>query len=138
VALAEGGVASADLGRLSLVLRQGPIPHFVHGVIEYLAGVFLIVAPFLLSYDDGAAVAVSIVAGVAVLLIASATEGPTSLINSIPLPVHVVLDYGLAALLVATPFLFGFSGEGAPTAAFIALGVAHLLVTVGTRFRTSP
>jgi hypothetical protein len=120
------------------VLRQGPIPRFVHGVIEYLAGVFLIVAPFLLSYDDGAAVAVSIVAGVAVLLIASATEGPTSLINSIPLPVHVVLDYGLAALLVATPFLFGFSGEGAPTAAFIVLGVVHLLITVGTRFRTSP
>jgi len=119
------------------MLRQGPIPRFVHGVIEYLAGVFLIVAPFLLSYDAGAAVAVSIVAGVAVLLIASATEGPTSLIDSIPVPIHVFLDYGLAALLVASPFIFGFSGEGAPTAAFIALGVAHLLVTVGTRFRSA-
>lgn len=119
------------------MLRQGPIPRFVHGVIEYLAGVFLIVAPFLLGYDDGSAVAVSIVAGVAVLLIASATEGPTSLIDSIPVPVHMVLDYGLAGLLVATPFLFGFSGEGPPTAAFIALGVAHLLVTVGTRFRSA-
>jgi hypothetical protein len=119
------------------MLRQGPIPHFVHGVIEYLAGVFLIVAPFLLSYDDGQAVAVSIVAGVAVLLIAATTRGPTSLIDSIPLPVHVVLDYGLAALLVAAPFLFGFSSEGPPTAAFIVLGVAHLLITVGTRFRSA-
>ncbi|HEV2821114.1 MAG TPA: hypothetical protein VGW11_11455 [Solirubrobacteraceae bacterium] len=118
------------------MLRQGPIPRFVHGVIEYLAGAFLIIAPFLLSYDDGSAVGVSIVAGVIVLLIASATEGPTSLIDSIALPVHVVFDYGLAAVLVAAPFLFGFSGEGAPTAAFIALGVAHLLVTVGTRFRS--
>lgn len=119
------------------MLRQGPIPRFVHGVIEYLAGVFLIVAPFLLAYDAGAAIAVSIVAGVAVMLVAAATEGPTSLIDSIPVPVHVAIDYGLAALLVATPFIFGFSGEGAPTAAFIALGVAHLLVTVGTRFRAS-
>lgn len=118
------------------MLRQGPIPRFVHGVIEYLAGAFLIIAPFLLSYDNGSAVAVSIVAGVIVLLIASATEGHTSLIDSIPLSVHVVLDYALAAVLVAAPFLFGFSGEGAPTAAFIALGVAHLLITVGTRFRS--
>jgi hypothetical protein len=39
--------------------------------------------------------------------------------------------------LVAAPFLFGFSGEGPPTAAFIALGVVHLLVTVGTRFRSA-
>ena len=136
MALAQGGVDPARAGRLTPVLRQGPIPRFVHGVIEYLAGAFLIIAPFLLSYDDGSAVGVSIVAGVIVLLIASATEGPTSLIDSIALPVHVVFDYGLAAVLVAAPFLFGFSGEGAPTAAFIALGVAHLLVTVGTRFRS--
>lgn len=118
------------------MLRQGPIPRFVHGVIEYLAGAFLIIAPFLLSYDDGSAVAVSIVAGVTVLLIASTTEGHTSLVDSVPLSVHVVFDYALAAVLVAAPFLFGFSGEGAPTAAFIALGVAHLLITVGTRFRS--
>ena len=119
------------------MLRQGPIPRFVHGVLEYVAAAFLIVAPFLLSYDDNSAVAVSIVAGVVVLLIASTTEGKTSLIDSIPLTVHVVFDYGLAALLVAAPFLFGFSEEGPPTAAFIALGIVHLLVTVGTRFRSA-
>ncbi len=117
------------------MLRQGPIPRFVHGAIEYVVGVFLIAAPFVLSYDSDAATAVSIVAGVALLLVASATDGPTSLIDSIPLSVHIVLDYALGALLIATPFLFAFSDEGPPTAAFLVLGVAHLLVTVGTRFR---
>ena len=48
---------------------------------------------------------------------------------------HVLLDYALAAILVAAPFLFGFSDETAPTAFFIVLGVAHLLITIGTRFR---
>jgi hypothetical protein len=43
----------------------------------------------------------------------------------------------LAALLVALPFIAGFSGETAPTAFFIVLGVAHLLITIGTRFRRS-
>ncbi|MEA2154760.1 MAG: hypothetical protein QOE11_900 [Solirubrobacteraceae bacterium] len=117
------------------MLRQGPIPRFAHGVIEYLAGALFIAAPFLLHFDANAAVAVSIIAGVAVLVVAASTDGPTSLVNSIPLPAHLLLDYALAALLVASPFLFGFSGETAPTAFFIVLGVAHLLITIGTRFQ---
>jgi len=116
------------------VIRQGPIPRFVHGLIEYVAAVALIVAPFVLDFN-GAATAVSIVAGLIVLVVASVTEGPTSLINSLPLPAHILLDYALAALLIAAPFLFGFSGESTPTAFFIALGVLHLLVTIATRFR---
>ncbi|MGZ4270359.1 MAG: SPW repeat domain-containing protein [Solirubrobacteraceae bacterium] len=116
------------------MIRQGPIPRFVHGVIEYVAAVVLIVAPFVLSFN-GAATAVSIVAGLLVLMLAATTDGPTSLVNSVPLPAHILLDYALAALLVAAPFLFGFSKETAPTAFFIALGVLHLLVTIATRFK---
>lgn len=117
------------------MLRQGPIPRFVHGAIEYLAGALLIVSGFLLDFDSSAAVAASIILGVLVLAIAASTDGPSSLINSIPISVHVLLDYALAAILVASPFLFGFSDEPAATAFFIALGVAHLLITIGTRFR---
>lgn len=119
------------------MLREGPIPRFVHGAIEYVAGVLLIAAPFLFGFDSNAAVAVAIVAGVVVLVVAASTDGPTSLVNSIPLAAHVLLDYALAALLVASPFLFGFSGESAPTAFFIVLGIAHLLVTIGTRFKVA-
>jgi hypothetical protein len=116
------------------VLREGPVPLFLHGVIEYLAAGLLVAAPFLLGFDSDAATAVSIVAGVLVIFVAATTNGPTSLVNQVPLAVHVLLDYVLAGLLIAAPFLFGFSDETAPTAFFIALGVAHLLVTVGTRF----
>ena len=52
-----------------------------------------------------------------------------------PLAAHVVLDYVLAAVLIAMPFIAGFSDETAPTAFFIALGALHLLVTIGTRFK---
>ncbi|MGH2918098.1 MAG: SPW repeat domain-containing protein [Solirubrobacteraceae bacterium] len=116
------------------MLRQGPIPRIVHGVIEYLAGALLIAAPFLLSFDSGAATAVSIVGGLVVLAVAASTEGPTGMVASIPTSVHFLLDFVFAGVLVASPFLFGFSGESAPTAFFIVLGVAHLLVTIGTRF----
>ena len=116
-------------------MREGPIPRFVHGLAEYAAAVLLIAAPFVLSFDSDAAVAVSIVAGVVVLVVAATTDGPTSLVNQLPLAVHLMLDYVVAVVLIAVPFLFGFSDEGAPTAFFIGLGVLHLLVTIGTRFR---
>jgi len=75
------------------------------------------------------------VLGVLILVVASMTDSKTSLVNQLPLAVHIVFDYALAAILIGSPFLFGFSGEGAPTAIFIAGGVVHLLVTIGTRFQ---
>ena len=119
------------------MLRQGPIPRFAHGAVEYAVAVLLIAAPFLFGFKASAAVAVSIIAGVLVLVIAASTDGPTSLVNSIPIPAHLLLDVVLAAVLVASPFLFAFNDESAPTAFFIVLGVAHLLVTIGTRFQTA-
>ena len=119
------------------MLRQGPISRFLHGAIEYAAGVLLIAAPFLFGFESNAAVAVSIMAGLLILVVASSTDGPTSLVNSIPISVHLLLDLALAAVLVASPFLFAFNDESAPTAFFIVLGVAHLLITIGTRFQTA-
>ncbi len=116
-------------------MREGPIPLFVHGAIEYAAGALFIAAPLLLSFDDGVATASSIVIGIVILAVAAATDGPTSLVNSIPKAAHVVLDYLLAGLLIALPFVAGFSDETEAAAFFIALGVAHLLITIGTRFR---
>jgi len=117
------------------MLRQGPIPRFGHGAFEYAIGVLLIAAPFLFDFKASAAVAVSIVAGVLVLVVASSSDGPTSLVNSVPISAHLLFDVGLVAVLIASPFLFAFNGESAPTALFIVLGVGHLLVTIGTRFQ---
>lgn len=117
------------------MMRDGPIPLFAHGVIEYAAAVLFIAAPFLLSFDSGTATALSIVVGVVLLGLAAATDGPTSLVNQVPRPAHVALDYVLVVLLIALPFLAGFSDETEPTALFIVVGVAHLLITIGTRFK---
>jgi hypothetical protein len=117
------------------VLREGPIPPFAHGLLEYAAGVLLLIAPFLFAFDSDAATAFSIVAGLAVLALAASTASSTGLAKAIPLGIHVLLDLAVVAFLVAAPFLFGFSGEGTPTAFFMVLGVWHLLLTIATRFR---
>ncbi len=116
------------------MLRQGPISALLHGLVEYVAAALLIAAPFLLGFDSDAARAVAIVTGVAVIVLAATTDFPAGLSRTLPAGIHVVLDLALVALLIAAPFLFGFSGESAPTAFFIVLGVFHLLLTLGTRF----
>jgi FtsH-binding integral membrane protein len=121
------------------MLKQGPIPRFVHGALEYLVAALLIAAPFLLSFTGvGAATAAAIVLGIVFLFLAATTQGATSLINSVPVAAHVVFDYVLAAALIAAPFVLGFSGKTTPTAFFIVLGVVHLLITIGTRFEREP
>ena len=117
------------------MLSEGPIPRFVHGLIEYVAAVALVAAPFVLSFDSGAATAASLIAGVLVLIVAACSDGPTSLVNQIPVPVHFTLDWLLALALIALPFVAAFSDETNPTVFFLVLGVLHLLVTIGTRFR---
>jgi len=116
------------------MFKQGPIPAFVHGVIEYIAGALFIAAPFLFPFDDDTATAVSIVVGVLVLAVTASTALPTGLIKSIPVQAHVVVDFLLAGLLIASPFVFGFSDDSTATAFFIVVGVAHLLITIATRF----
>ena len=76
----------------------------------------------------------SIVVGVLVLIVTASTALPTGLIKSIPVQAHAVIDFLLAAVLIASPFLFGYSDDGTATPFFIVFGVVHLLVTIATRF----
>lgn len=117
------------------MLRDGPISSFLHGVIEYATGALLIVAPFLLGFDSGAATAVSIVLGVGVIGLSASSDLPTGLVAGVSGSLHAAIDFCVAALLIASPFIFGFSAETEPTVLFMVLGVLHLLVTIGTRFR---
>ena len=118
------------------MVRQGPIPAFVHSLVEYVAGVALIAAPLLLDYKSGAATAVSIVLGVLILFLVATTTSTMSLIDQVPLSMHIVFDYVIAGVMIASPFLFGFSGESTPTAVFLAGGVLWLLLSIGTTYRT--
>ncbi len=77
----------------------------------------------------------SIIAGIVVLLAAATTKCfPTSVIKSLPVGGHLTLDFALVGVLIASPFLFGFSDETTPTAFFITAAVVALLVTLATRW----
>jgi hypothetical protein len=117
------------------MLRQGPISLLMHAAAEPLLAALFIAAPFLFGFSDqGAPTATAIVAGVVVLLIAMSTQWRLSLIKAIPIAAHLVTDLVIAVVLIAAPFLFGFSDQSAPTAFFIVMGVVDLLATLGTRW----
>jgi hypothetical protein len=116
------------------MFKRGPIPPVVHGILDYLLAALLIAAPFLLGFEEDAATALSIAAGVAVLMLGAFTAWTTGIVKSIPPVAHAMLDYLVAALLIAAPFLAGFSDDGEASAFFVAVGVAGLLLTIATRF----
>jgi hypothetical protein len=122
------GVSSVSM------FRQGPLPPLVHGLLDYLVGVTLVAAPFVLDFDEGAATAASVALGVVLLIVAASTDLPTGLVHSIPRALHVFLDYVIAFALVAAPFVLGFSDDGTAAPWLIGTGVVQLMHTLATRF----
>ncbi len=118
------------------MFRQGPVSVVAHSLVEPILVALLIASPFLFGFsDEGAPTALAIVAGVAVLVVAMSTCWRLSLVKAVPLAAHAMLDLGLGALLVASPFVFGFSDDsGAATAFFIIVGLGLLLASLATRW----
>jgi hypothetical protein len=116
------------------MLNQGPVPALAHGALEYVVAILFIVAPFLFDFQATAATAASVVVGLGLLAFTACSDLPTGLVKLITPGVHLTVDVVVAVLMVALPFVLGFTNEGAPTAWFIALGVLHLLISIGTRF----
>lgn len=116
------------------MFRKGRIPVLVHGLIDYVIGAALVAAPLVLGFESDTATAAAVAAGVAVLVVAAASDLPTALAKSIPRAIHAMLDVLLALVVVAAPFVLGFSDDGTATPAFVVIGVLYLLQTIATRF----
>jgi hypothetical protein len=116
------------------MLRQGPLPAVVHGLLDYVFGALLIAAPFLFGFDAAAATATAVAIGLALLVVAACTELPTGIVHTVPRALHAILDYVFALALVASPFVLGFTDDGTATPTLIAFGVLELLHTLATRF----
>jgi hypothetical protein len=106
----------------------------LHGLLEYGIGVLLIASSSLFSFDSTPR-AVGILLGAAVLVLAAVSDLPTALIRRLPIDSHVVIDYVVGILLIASPFIFGFSDDEGALAFFILLGLGYLVLTAVTRFR---
>ena len=98
-------------------------------LIDYPVAVVLIVAPFLLNLGQSGPIAIwlSVVTGVAALLLPILTDHPTGLLRVIPYSMHLWVDRAVGIVFLIAPFAFGFAGLDAWY--YWVLAVAVLLVT---------
>lgn len=109
------------------------IPTKVHGVLDYLVGVALIVAPYLFGFSDvgGPAVWLPMVLGVGLIVYSIFTNYEWGFIKVLPMTYHLMVDFIAAALLTLSPWLFGFSDEKANAwLPHVVVGVTVILVVL--------
>jgi len=116
------------------MLKRGPVPPELHGLLDYVLGAVLVLAPFVLGFDSDAATTVSVVAGIAELAVAVCTDWSRGIVKLIPPAVHGVIDHIFTVALIAAPFIFGFTDDDTATVFFVVLGIGGLLLVLATRF----
>src|SRR5262249_21035264 len=84
-------------------------------LIDYPIAIVLIAAPFVLKLGQSGPVAtwLSVVVGVAALLLAALTDHPTGLIRIIPYWLHLWVDRAVGVVFIIAPFVFKFVGVDA-------------------------
>jgi hypothetical protein len=86
------------------------IPTSIHGIVDYLAGLLLIAAPWLFGFaNEGAETWVPVGAGLLMLGASLMTDYEWGLFRIIPMPVHLGLDALLGIVLAASPWIFNFN-----------------------------
>jgi hypothetical protein len=98
-------------------------------LIDYPIAIVLIAAPFVLKLGQSGLVAMwlSVVVGVAALLLAALTDHATGLVRIIPYWLHLRVDRAVGVVFVIAPFAFNFAGLDAYY--YWVLAAAVLLTT---------
>jgi hypothetical protein len=81
-----------------------------HGVMDYLMGILLIAAPWLLDFAQGGAETwIPVILGIAMIGLALMTDYEMGAMKALSMPTHLTIDLLSGILLAASPWLFGFA-----------------------------
>ncbi len=83
-----------------------------HAVLDYMAGLLLIAAPWLFGFTSlAAATWTAIIFGVAIIGMSIFTNYEGGAVKAIPMGTHLTMDVIAGLLLAASPWLFGFADQ---------------------------
>ncbi len=101
-------------------------------MLDYVVGIVLIGAPYVLGFaNGGAAQWVPIALGVAALVYSLLTNYELGVVRVIPMPVHLMLDALSGVVLALSPFVLGFAGF--VWVPHVVLGLFEILAAAVTR-----
>ena len=107
----------------------------VHGYMDYLMGLVLVVVPLAFNFGAGAQTWVPVLLGGGAIVYSLMTRYELGVVPLIPMPVHLVLDAMSGLLLAASPWLFGFAS--AIWMPHVILGLAEVGAAMFTQTRRS-
>lgn len=89
---------------------MSPITSRAHGILDYLVGALLIVAPYLFGFANGGIEQwLPQILGLTAILYSLITRYELSIAKILPFNVHLGLDMASGLLLAVSPWLFGFA-----------------------------
>jgi hypothetical protein len=111
------------------------VPTKLHAPLDYIVGAVLIAGPWLFQYsDDTAATTISIVLGAGLIAYSLLTNYELGVWKVAPMAVHNLIDVAAGALLLASPWLFGFADDGANFwLPFVVIGAAAIVLGLTTK-----
>ena len=112
------------------------IPTQAHAVLDYLTGGALVAAPRLLGLNGTTAGKVLDLAGGIATAQSLLTDYELGLVKAIPMRSHLTLDAASGAIVAASPWLFGFAGNGRKYwLPHVIVGATEILAAVTTKTR---
>ena len=122
------------------------IPTKFHAPLDYIVGAALIAAPWIFQFSEHtAATVVPIVLGIGLIAYSLFTDYELGVWKVAPMAVHNLADIGAGIVLVASPWIFGFSDASANVwAPHVIVGLAAIFLglttkqTAGYSYRRTP
>lgn len=82
----------------------------VHGMMDYMTGLLLILAPWIFNFATGGpAQWIPVIVGVAILGLSLMTDYELGVTRQIAVPTHLTIDVVTGLFLALSPWIFGFS-----------------------------
>jgi hypothetical protein len=81
----------------------------IHGALDYIAALTLIIAPFALGLQN-LALWLSVAAGSGLIFYSLLTDYSYSISKVIPFKLHIIFDSLAAIVFILAPFIFDFTG----------------------------
>lgn len=104
----------------------------IHGMIDYMMGILLIISPWLFGFaNGGAAQWVPIILGVGAIFYSIVTDYELGLLKLIPVKAHLMIDLVAGIFLAASPWIFGFADE--VYLPHLILGIAEIGASLMTK-----
>jgi len=110
------------------------MPTRIHAVTDYVMAAVLILTPFVFMFaEHEAARWVLIYAGVVTFVASLLTHDELGMACAIPMPAHLGFDILVGAIVIASPWLFGFADV--IWLPHVILGAIKILLALATRWQ---